>query len=112
MVEHSRLDHLKEREGWGGLVALMVLLFLNVSVAAIITPNVAAIAMAPFGPVAGSASALLGTVQFAVAATAGALVGLCHNGTAVPMTAAIALCALGSWTVWHTLGRSGRPAQV
>ena len=98
--------------GWGGLGALMACLFLNLSVAATITPNVAAIAMAPFGPVAGSASALLGTIQFGVAATAGALVGLGHNGTAVPMTAGVALCALGSWTVWHTLGRAARSGKA
>jgi DHA1 family bicyclomycin/chloramphenicol resistance-like MFS transporter len=91
--------------GWGGLYLLMALLFLNLSAAGIIAPNIAAIAMAPFGEVAGSASALLGTIQFGVGAAAGALVGFFHNGTAVPMTTGIAVCALASLTVWSTLAR-------
>jgi MFS transporter, DHA1 family, multidrug resistance protein len=98
--------------GWGGLPVLMGLLFLNLSVAGIISPNIAAIAMAPFGEIAGSASALLGTIQFGVGAAAGALVGLFHNGTAVPMTAGIALCALASLTVWKTLARGRRGART
>jgi DHA1 family bicyclomycin/chloramphenicol resistance-like MFS transporter len=94
--------------GWGGLPVLMLLLLLNISAAGLISPNIAAIGMKPFGKVAGSASALLGTIQFGVGAAAGALVGIFHNGTAVPMTAGVAICALASWVVWHTLGRSAR----
>ncbi len=50
--------------------------------------------MSPFGEVAGSASALLGTLQFSIGAGAGTLVGLLHSGTAVPMTAIVAVCGL------------------
>jgi len=91
--------------GWGGLPALLFLLFLNLSAAGMVSPNIAALAMAPFGDVAGSASALLGTIQFGIGAAAGALVGVFHDGTAVPMTAGIAGCALASFTVWRTLVR-------
>lgn len=90
--------------GWGGLPALLVLLLLNLSAGGIISPNIAAIVMAPFGEVAGSASALLGTIQFGVGAGAGALVGVFHDGTALPMTAGIAGCAIASFVVWRTLG--------
>lgn len=89
--------------GWGGLPVLLGLLFLNLASGCMISPNIAAIVMAPFGEVAGSASALLGTIQFGVGAGAGALVGLFHNGTAIPMTAGIAGCAIASYTVWRTL---------
>ena len=89
--------------GWGGLPVLMGLLFLNLASGCMISPNIAAIVMAPFGEMAGSASALLGTIQFGVGAGAGALVGLFHNGTAIPMTAGIAACAIASYTVWRTL---------
>lgn len=41
---------------------------------------------------AGSASALLGCLQFSVAATAAALVGVLHDGTALPMALVISLC--------------------
>ena len=60
--------------------------------------------MAPHGAVAGSASALLGTMQFTMGATAGALVGLLGNGTAVPFGAVIAACGLGGLVVLKTLG--------
>lgn len=90
---------------WGGLTVLMGLLFLNLAAAGMIMPNIAAIAMAPFGEIAGSASALLGTIQFGMGAAAGAAVGVLHNGTAIPMAAGVAVCALASFTVWRTLAR-------
>ncbi|HTJ79802.1 MAG TPA: Bcr/CflA family multidrug efflux MFS transporter [Rariglobus sp.] len=91
--------------GIGGLPAVIGLLFLNLSCAGIIMPNIAAVAMAPFGAVAGSASALLGTVQFALGAASGALVGVLHNGTLLPMTAGVAGCALTGWILLRTLVR-------
>lgn len=90
---------------WGGLPVLIMLLFMNLAAAGMIMPNIAAIAMAPFGEIAGSASALLGTIQFGMGAAAGSLAGVFHNGTAIPMAAGIAVCALASFTVWRTLAR-------
>ncbi|TSJ77500.1 Bcr/CflA family multidrug efflux MFS transporter [Rariglobus hedericola] len=91
--------------GWGGLPLMIALLFLSLSAAGVIFPNVAALAMTPFGEIAGSASALLGTVQFVLGATAGALVGVFHDGTAFPMTASVAGCALGGWIILRTIAR-------
>jgi len=88
--------------GAGGMWGLIALLFVCLSGAGIIFPNVAALIMEPFGEVAGSASALLGTVQFGVAAGMGALVGVFHNGTAVPMTAGVAVCALAGLAIVKT----------
>jgi DHA1 family bicyclomycin/chloramphenicol resistance-like MFS transporter len=50
--------------------------------------------MAGQGKRAGSASALLGCLQFSVAAGAAALVGVLHDGTAVPMATVITLCGV------------------
>jgi DHA1 family bicyclomycin/chloramphenicol resistance-like MFS transporter len=50
--------------------------------------------MAPHGKQAGSASALLGTVQFGAAAMASVVVGLLHDGTALPMAGVIAGCGI------------------
>ena len=50
--------------------------------------------MAGQGAQAGSASALLGFLQFSLAAGASSLVGLLHNGTAQPMAWVISGCAL------------------
>jgi DHA1 family bicyclomycin/chloramphenicol resistance-like MFS transporter len=68
-------------------------------------PNTTALAMAPHGAIAGSASALLGTLQFVLGATAGALVGALGNGTAVPFAAVIAACGLGAFLVHRTMRR-------
>lgn len=91
--------------GWGGLPLMIALLFLSLSAAGVIFPNVAALAMTPFGKMAGSASALLGTVQFVLGATAGALVGFFHDGTAFPMTAGVAGCGLAGWAILRTVAR-------
>jgi DHA1 family bicyclomycin/chloramphenicol resistance-like MFS transporter len=91
--------------GWGGLPALIGLLFVSMSASGLIFPNIAALAMAPHGAVAGSASALLGVAQFGVAAASGALVGLAHDGTALPMAAGLAVCAVAGWAVFRTLAR-------
>jgi DHA1 family bicyclomycin/chloramphenicol resistance-like MFS transporter len=91
--------------GWGGLPALIGLIFVSMSAAGIIFPNISALAMAPFGKVAGSASALLGVFQFGVGAASGALVGVAHNGTALPMAIGLAACATGGWVVFRTMTR-------
>jgi DHA1 family bicyclomycin/chloramphenicol resistance-like MFS transporter len=44
------------------------------------------------GARAGSASALLGCLQFSVAAGAASLVGILYDGTAMPMAMVISLC--------------------
>ena len=91
--------------GWGGLPALVALLFLSLFNVGLSFPNIAAAALAPFGRKAGSASAVLGTVQFAVGGLSGATVGLLHNGTALPMTATLAACAVGGYAALHTMAR-------
>lgn len=83
--------------GWGGLPALMALLFVTLGAVGSIFPNVAALAMEPYAKTAGSASAVLGASQYVVGCTAGALVGWRHDGTAGPMTLTIAGCAIAGW---------------
>ncbi|CAI8927643.1 multidrug effflux MFS transporter [Pseudomonas sp. IT-P4] len=73
-----------------------VLLPLFVCIASLgcILPNASACAMNGQGARAGSASALLGCLQFSVAAGASALVGVLHDGSAVPMAMVISLCGI------------------
>jgi DHA1 family bicyclomycin/chloramphenicol resistance-like MFS transporter len=80
--------------GWGGLAGLMVPLGLFTACMGFIMSNATVLAMAPYGRIAGMASALLGTVQFGVGAAAASLPGAIHTGTALPMTAGMALCGL------------------
>ena len=91
--------------GFGGFAGILVPLFCFISCYGFIMPNATALAMAPHGSMAGSASALLGTLQFVIGATAGALVGALGNGTAVPFAAVIAGCGLGAFTMYQTLPR-------
>ena len=78
------------------LWALMLPLFFCMASLALVVPNSSACALAGQGHQAGVASALMGTMQFAIAGVMSALVGALHDGTAVPMTAIIAVCGVGS----------------
>ncbi|HYJ20082.1 MAG TPA: Bcr/CflA family multidrug efflux MFS transporter [Burkholderiales bacterium] len=90
-----------------GLAGILVPLFFIVSLRGLTFPNASAGAMAPFPEKAGSASALLGSVQFAIAAVASASVGAFHDGTAVPMAAVIAACGLLAFVSYRALAVRG-----
>jgi len=85
--------------GAGGLTGLLLPLFVYVSSLGFVLPNVIAAALASQGRNAGSASALLGAVQFGAGAAVGTLLGALGNGTAVPMAALIAACGLSALAV-------------
>jgi len=89
--------------GTGGFAGILIPLFCFIACYGFIMPNTTALAMAPYGAMAGSASALLGTLQFVMGATAGALVGALGNGTAVPFAAVMAGCGLGALATYRTL---------
>lgn len=78
--------------GIGGFPAIVALLFCYVAGVGAVMPLASSLAMAPHGAMAGSASALIGTLQFGIGAASGGLVGALHDGTAVPMALAVALC--------------------
>jgi DHA1 family bicyclomycin/chloramphenicol resistance-like MFS transporter len=78
--------------GLGGFPAIVVALFCYVAGVGAVMPLASSLAMAPHGAVAGSASALIGTLQFGIGAVTGWLVGAMHDGTAVPMAIGVALC--------------------
>ena len=86
----------------------VVPLFLALGTAPIIGANAQAIAMSRSGEYAGTASSLIGIVQYSVAGAVIALVGALHDGTAIPMAATIAASylvslALAGWA--HARGR-------
>jgi DHA1 family bicyclomycin/chloramphenicol resistance-like MFS transporter len=89
--------------GLGGLAGLLPPLFVCIAGYGLVAPNATAAAMAPYGAMAGSASALLGTLQFSVGAMAGILVGVLHNGTALPMAGMIAACAIAALLAFQTM---------
>ena len=71
---------------------LLIPLFGCIASLGFLMPNSSACAMAGQGRHAGSASALMGSLQFSVAAGASALVGALHDGSALPMAVVICLC--------------------
>lgn len=73
---------------------LLIPLFVCIASLGCILPNASACAMNGQGARAGSASAMLGCLQFSVAAGAAALVGVLHDGTAMPMAMVISLCGI------------------
>jgi MFS transporter, DHA1 family, multidrug resistance protein len=87
--------------GAGGLPALLLPLFVYIASLGFVLPNVTAAALAPQGRNAGSASAMLGTVQFGAGAVVGMLLGALGDGTAVPMAALVAACGLSSLAVYR-----------
>ncbi len=94
--------------GWGGLFAVAVPIFFMLSGLGFIGGNASSAALAPFPQAAGSASALMGTVQFAIGAIAGAIAAALFNGTGVAMGAVIAIAASAGALIvvrWRVGGR-------
>ena len=73
---------------------LLIPLFGCIASLGILLPNASACAMSGQGNHAGSASALLGSVQFVIAASAAAMVGVLHDGSAWPVAAVIFSCGV------------------
>ncbi|WP_448699963.1 multidrug effflux MFS transporter [Mucilaginibacter sp. AW1-3] len=73
---------------------MIALIFLFLSAQGFISPNASALSLTPFAHNAGTASALMGTLQMGIGACASAMVSVLNNGTALPMTGIMALCTV------------------
>jgi DHA1 family bicyclomycin/chloramphenicol resistance-like MFS transporter len=89
--------------GLGGIFGIIVPLFVFVSCIGLLLPNATALAMAPHGREAGSASALFGVLQFGLAAISASATGAINSGTALPMAGLVALCGLLSLGVYRVM---------
>jgi DHA1 family bicyclomycin/chloramphenicol resistance-like MFS transporter len=90
----------------GALVPLLAAFFLFLAFMGSVLPLSTALAMAPMGRMAGSASALMGTLQFGVGAVVGAVLGAFGGTSALAMGGAIALAGLGGLTAHLALRRA------
>ncbi|MBI3802087.1 MAG: multidrug effflux MFS transporter [Deltaproteobacteria bacterium] len=81
---------------------IFMLIFVYVMMQGFIFPNASALALEPFTRNAGSASALLGSLQMVSGALSSALVSYFHNGTALPMMGVLAVCSTISFTALST----------
>jgi DHA1 family bicyclomycin/chloramphenicol resistance-like MFS transporter len=81
---------------WGGLWGLATTLFVFVSMNGFILANAVSGALASVPTRVGSASAVVGAIQYGSGAIGSALVGAFANGTPQPMGWVVALAGLGS----------------
>ncbi|HEX6457712.1 MAG TPA: Bcr/CflA family multidrug efflux MFS transporter [Thermoleophilaceae bacterium] len=88
-----------------GVWAVLVPLFVVVSSVGVVMPNSTALAMTDHPEIAGSASALLGMLQFVVGAGVAPLVGVAGKHSAVPMALTIALLSTGALAAMALLTR-------
>jgi len=79
----------------GGLWPLLAALFLFMSFMGAVLPLASALAMAPMGRFAGSASAVIGSVQFAGGAVVGVVLGAMGTSSAWPLAIMVCIAAVG-----------------
>ena len=87
--------------GFESLALLAGMLFVGFGFVGLVIPTTSVLAMEDHGEIAGTASALLGTLQLGLGAAAMALSGAFADGTPLPMVAGIAACAVLSFMTAH-----------
>ena len=100
--------------GGDRLLVLVSLYFVASAFMGMVIPTVSVLALDAHGAIAGTASALMGTLQMLCGAAAMGIVGLFANGKPLPMVVGMATGALvGVALAWITLaGHSDHPAVV
>ncbi|RWA71085.1 multidrug effflux MFS transporter [Mesorhizobium sp.] len=89
------------------LDVMAALLFVGYGFLGLVIPTTSVLAMEEHGEIAGTASALMGTLHFAIGALAMGVAGVFFDGTPLPMVAGITLCAVISFSLAKlTLGRA------
>ncbi len=83
--------------GVGGLLGFSALLFVGFGCLGLVLPASGVLALEDHGEHAGTASALMGTLQLLCGAAVAGIVGAFADGSARPMLVGIALSALLSW---------------
>ncbi|PWE55971.1 Bcr/CflA family drug resistance efflux transporter [Metarhizobium album] len=92
--------------GMNQLPVLASFLFVGYGFLGLVIPTTSVLALEEHGAIAGTASALMGTLHFVTAAVAMVIASLFFDGTALPMVAGIAICAAAAFIV--TQARMGR----
>jgi MFS transporter, DHA1 family, multidrug resistance protein len=98
--------------GVDNLYVLAGFLFVGYGCLGLVLPTTSVLALEEHGAIAGTASALIGTIQFVTGAVLMVFVGSFLNGTALPMIAGIAGCAAMSLILAQTTLRTAEPASA
>jgi DHA1 family bicyclomycin/chloramphenicol resistance-like MFS transporter len=81
----------------------LLCMFVYVASLGFIAPNSSASALATHGQRAGTASALMGALQFGLATLTGIGISRLHDGSARPLALLLALCGVGAWLLHRWL---------
>lgn len=87
------------------LAALVIPLLLALATMPLMAANGVVLAMSASGGRAGSASSIIGVLQFALASLVSAAVGLLHDGSAYPMCGLMLAASLAGMLI-HVIGRA------
>lgn len=87
-------------------------LFIFILTMGLIAPNAAACALANQKKSAGSASALMGTIQFTISALCSSLVSKLHNGTVMPMMSVMFGCSLIAVILFMILKKNSATSEI
>lgn len=87
-------------QGWLSSTAMTALIFAFLSGFGFVNPNAAALSLAPFYKEAGSASALMGTIQMTMGVLASIIISAWHNDTALPMATVMTMSAILSFAIF------------
>jgi MFS transporter, DHA1 family, multidrug resistance protein len=98
--------------GFDQFPVLAVFLFIGYGFLGLVLPTTGVLALEEHGEIAGSASALMGTLQFVISIIAMGLASLVFTGGPLPMAAGIGMCAVIALAITQlTIGRR-RPVEV
>ena len=83
-----------------------ILLGLTLSTYSLVIPNINTAAMAPMARIAGTASAIIGTVATAGGALLGSVIDQAYDGTVIPLTFGFLISSLAAWllSLWAGAG--------
>jgi DHA1 family bicyclomycin/chloramphenicol resistance-like MFS transporter len=98
--------------GVDSLLVLAAFLFVGYGCLGLVIPTTAVLALEEYGDIAGTASALIGTIQFVTGAVIMLFVGSFLNGSALPMIAGIAGCAAFALVLAQTTLRGSSEAEL
>jgi DHA1 family bicyclomycin/chloramphenicol resistance-like MFS transporter len=88
------------------------LMFVAFGFLGLVLPTTGVLAMEEHGEIAGTASAMLGTLQLVTGAVVMGVVGAFFNGTAMPMVTGFAVCAMLAFLLTQVTIKAERRAEV
>ena len=98
--------------GVDNVAVLIVMLLFPSGAMGLVMPSIVVLALENYGPTAGTASALLGTLQLTTGAVVVGVGGLVSNGTVLPMVAIMVACAAAAFVLGRLVLIGGRPLPV